>query len=242
MKRVVVLGATSAIAQHVARLYAEQGASLFLAARNPERLAAVAADARARGATQVETAVLDLDDLRAHAGLFEAADAALGPPDVVLLAHGVLGSREAGPEEAPAILHTDLVSPASLLLRAARRMEARRAGTLVAISSVAGDRGRAANPVYGAAKAGLTALLSALRQRLSPSGVSVLTVKPGFVDKPMTAHLPEMPFAVGPDRVARDILRALERGADVVYTPLIWRLVMLVVRLLPEKLFKKLSF
>ena len=101
MKRVVVLGATSAIAQHVARLYAEQGASLFLAARNPERLAAVAADARARGATQVETAVLDLDDLRAHAGLFEAADAALGPPDVVLLTHGVLGSREAGPEEAP---------------------------------------------------------------------------------------------------------------------------------------------
>ena len=174
--------------------------------------------------------------------MFEAADAALGPPDVVLLAHGVLGSREAGPEEAPAILHTDLVSPTSLLLQAARRMEARRAGTLVAISSVAGDRGRAANPVYGAAKAGLTALLSALRQRLSPSGVSVLTVKPGFVDTPMTAHLPEMPFAVGPDRVARDILRALERGADVVYTPLIWRLVMLVVRLLPEKLFKKLSF
>jgi short-subunit dehydrogenase len=242
MKRVVILGATSAIAQHVARLYAEQGASLFLVARNPDRLAAVAADARARGATQVETAVLDLDDTGAHQRLFEAAEAALGPPDIVLVAYGVLGSREAGPEEALAILRTDLVSPASLLLHAARRMEVRRAGTLVGISSVAGDRGRAANPVYGAAKAGLTALLSALRQRLWPSGVSVLTVKPGFVHTPMTAHLPQMPFAVGPDRVAKDILRALERGADVVYTPPIWRLVILVVRLLPEKAFKRLSF
>jgi decaprenylphospho-beta-D-erythro-pentofuranosid-2-ulose 2-reductase len=242
MKRVVMLGATSAIAQHVARLYAEQGASLFLVARDPDRLAAVAADARARGATQVETAAMDLDDLGAHLRLFEAAEEALGPPDVVLLAHGVLGSREAGPEEAQAILRTDLVSPTSLLLHAARRMEVRRAGTLVAISSVSGDRGRAANPVYGAAKAGLTALLSALRQRLWPSGVSVVTVKPGFVDTPMTAHLPRMPFAVGPDRVAKDIVRALERGADVVYTPPIWRLVMLVVRLLPEKVFKKVSF
>jgi decaprenylphospho-beta-D-erythro-pentofuranosid-2-ulose 2-reductase len=242
MKRVVILGATSAIAQHVARRYAEQAASLFLVARNPERLSAVAADARARGATQVETAVLDLDDFAGHARLFDGADAALGPPDVIFVAHGVLGSREAGPEDAVAILRTDLVSPTSLLLHAARRMEARRAGTLVALSSVAGDRGRAANPVYGAAKAGLTALLSALRQRLSPAGVSVLTVKPGFVDTPMTADLPAMPFAVGPDRVAKEIVRAIERGVDVLYTPPIWRLVMLVVRLLPERLFKKLAF
>jgi len=242
MKRVVILGATSAIAQHVARVYAEQGASLFLAARNRDRLAAVAADATARGATQVETALSDLDDLEGHAQLFDRAEAALGPADVVLVAHGVLGSRDAGPEEAEAILRTDLVSPTSLLLHAARRMEARRGGTLAALSSVAGDRGRAANPVYGAAKAGLTGFLSALRQRLSPAGVAVLTVKPGFVDTPMTAHLPAMPFAVGPDRVAKDIVRAIDRGRDVVYTPPIWRLVMMVVRLLPERLFKKLAF
>ena len=242
MKRVVILGATSAIAQHVARVFAEQGASLFLVARNPDRLAAVAADATARGATRVETAVSDLDDFAGHPRLFDRAETALGPADVVLVAHGVLGSRDAGPEDSVGILRTDLVSPTSLLLHAARRMEARRGGTLVALSSVAGDRGRAANPVYGAAKAGLTGLLSALRQRLSPAGVSVLTVKPGFVDTPMTAHIPAMPFAVGPDRVAKDIVRAIERGADVVYTPPIWRLVMLVVRLLPERLFKKLAF
>lgn len=242
MKRVVVLGATSAIAQHVARLYARKGASLFLVARNAGRLAAVADDLRVRGATQVESAVFDLDDAAAHDRLLDAAESALGPADVVFVAHGVLGSRDAGPDEAEAILRTDLAGPASLLLRAARRMEARRAGTLVALSSVAGDRGRAANPVYGAAKAGLTALLSALRQRLHPAGVSVVTVKPGFVDTPMTAHLPPLPFAASPDRVARDIVRAVERGKDVVYTPAVWRLVMLVVRLLPEKLFKKLSF
>ena len=242
MKRVVVLGATSAIAQHVARLYAAQGASLYLVGRNPARLAAVVGDARVRGATQVESAVADLDDAGAHDRILTAAEAALGAPDVVFLAHGVLGSRDAGPEEAEAILRSDLVAPSSLLLRAARSMEARKSGTLVALSSVAGDRGRAANPVYGAAKAGLTALLSALRQRLSSRGVSVVTVKPGFVLTPMTAHLPPMPFAVGPDRVAKDIVRALERGRDVVYTPGIWRFVMLVVRLLPEKVFKKLYF
>jgi decaprenylphospho-beta-D-erythro-pentofuranosid-2-ulose 2-reductase len=242
MKRVVVVGATSAIAQHVARIYADQGASFFLVARDPARLAAVAGDLRVRGAAHVESAVFDLDDAAAHERLFEAADAALGPADIVLVCYGVLGSRDAGPEEAQAILRTNLAGPTSILLRAARRMEERRAGTLVAVSSVAGDRGRAANPVYGAAKAGLTALLSALRQRLSRAGVSVVTVKPGFVETPMTAHLPPLPFAVGPERVARDIVRAVERSADVVYTPPIWRLVMLIVRLLPEKLFKKLSF
>jgi short-subunit dehydrogenase len=242
MKRVVILGATSAIAQHVARIYAARSASLYLVARNASRLEAVADDARVRGASRVDTAVADLDDSSGHEALFAAAEAALGAPDVVFVGHGVLGSRDAGPEEAEKILRTDLVGPTSLLLCAARRMEARRSGALAALSSVAGDRGRAANPVYGAAKAGLTALLSALRQRLSPLGVSVLTVKPGFVDTPMTAHITDMPFRVGPDRVAKDIVRALDRGADVVYTPSIWRIVMLVVRLLPERIFKKLSF
>jgi NAD(P)-dependent dehydrogenase (short-subunit alcohol dehydrogenase family) len=241
MKRVVVLGATVP----VWRGPQDHGRGFASAESHTRRQQPADAGPPSGGRLpggQVESAVFDLDDATAHERLLDAAEAALGPADIVFLAHGVLGSRDAAPEEAEAILRTNLGGPTSLLLRAARRMEARRAGTLVALSSVSGDRGRAANPVYGAAKAGLTALLSALRQRLSSAGVSVLTVKPGFVDTPMTAHLPAMPFVVGPDRVARDIVRALERGADVVYTPPIWRLVMLVVRLLPEKLFKKLSF
>jgi short-subunit dehydrogenase len=106
---------------------------------------------------------------------------------------------------------------------------------------VAGDRGRGSNAVYGAAKAGLTAFLSGLRNRLAPAGVRVVTVKPGFVDTPMTGHVAKNPLFASPERVARDLLRAIDTGADVVYTPWWWRFVMLLVRLIPERLFKRLS-
>jgi short-subunit dehydrogenase len=239
MRRVLVLGATSAIAQQVARLYAARGAELFLVARNQERLGAVADDLRVRGAS-VATAVADLDD----AALYDDLLAGAAPLDVVFLAHGVLGdARETGrnPDAAEAVLRTDLLGPISLLTRAAQRLDAQGSGCIVALSSVAGDRGRAANPVYGAAKAGLTAFLSGLRNRLSRAGVRVVTVKPGFVDTPMTSHLPKNPLYVSPERVARDVVRAIEGGVDVVYTPWWWRFVMLLVRLIPERLFKRLS-
>jgi decaprenylphospho-beta-D-erythro-pentofuranosid-2-ulose 2-reductase len=239
MRRVLVLGATSAIAQQVARLCAARGAELFLVARNQERLASVADDLRVRGAS-VETAVADLDDAGRHEDLLARA----APLDVVLLAHGVLGDpSETGrsAEAAEAVLRTDLVGPVSLLTRAAQRLEAQGSGCIVALSSVAGDRGRGSNAVYGAAKAGLTAFLSGLRNRLAPAGVRVVTVKPGFVDTPMTGHLAKNPLYASPERVARDLLRAIDTGADVVYTPWWWRFVMLLVRLIPERLFKRLS-
>jgi short-subunit dehydrogenase len=239
MRRVLVLGATSAIAQQVARLYAARGADLFLVARNAERLAAVADDLRVRGAS-VATAVADLDDPSLHDEILAGA----APLDVVFLAHGVLGDaresmRDAGAAEA--VLRTDLVAPVALLTLAAQRLEAQGKGCIAALSSVAGDRGRASNPVYGAAKAGLTAFLSGLRNRLSRAGVRVVTVKPGFVDTPMTGHLPKNPLYSSPERVARDVVRAIDGSADVVYTPWWWRLVMLAVRLVPERLFKRLS-
>jgi short-subunit dehydrogenase len=239
MSRVLVLGATSAIAQQVARLYAARGAELFLVARNQERLDAVAKDLRVRGAS-VTTAVADLDDPTLHEELLAGA----APLELVLLAHGVLGDAgETGrnAEAAEAVLRTDLLGPVSLLTRAAARLEAQRSGCIVALSSVAGERGRGSNPVYGAAKAGLTAFLSGLRNRLTRSGVRVVTVKPGFVDTPMTAHLPRNPLYASPERVARDLVRAVDAGVDVVYTPWWWRLVMIAVRLVPERLFKRLS-
>jgi short-subunit dehydrogenase len=239
MTRVLVLGATSAIAQQVARLYAARGAELFLVARNQERLGAVADDLRVRGAS-VATAVADLDD----ASLYDDLLAGAAPLEVVFLAHGVLGdARETGRSAgaAEAVLRTDLLGPVSLLTRAAQRLEAQGSGCIVALSSVAGDRGRAANPVYGAAKAGLTAFLSGLRNQLWRTGVRVVTVKPGFVDTPMTGHLPKNPLYASPERVALDVLRAIEGSADVVYTPWWWRFVMLLVRLVPERLFKRLS-
>ena len=239
MERVLVLGATSAIAQQVARLYAARRASLFLVARNPERLSAVADDLRVRGAT-VDTAVADLDDPTLHDDLLARA----APLDVVLFAHGVLGDPQETAKDAAAaerVLRTNLLAPVSLLTRAAQRMETQRSGCLVALSSVAGDRGRASNFVYGASKAGLTAFLSGLRNRLYRTGVRVVTVKPGFVDTPMTAHLAKNPLYTSPERVARDIVRAVDRGRDVVYTPWWWRMVMLVVRVIPERIFKRLS-
>lgn len=239
MTRVLVLGATSAIAQQVARLYAARGATLFLVARNEERLAAVANDLRVRGAA-VTTAVADLDDPDRHDEILDRA----APLEVVLLAHGVLGDAhetERDPAAAAAVLRTNLVGPVSLLTRAAQRLEAQRRGCIVALSSVAGDRGRASNAVYGASKAGLAAFLSGLRNRLHASGVRVVTVKPGFVDTPMTAGLPKNPLYSPPERVAKDLVRAVDRGRDVVYTPWWWRIVMLAVRLVPERIFKRLS-
>ena len=239
MERVLVLGATSAIAQQVARLYAARGASLFLVARNAEHLSAVADDLRVRGAT-VETAVADLDDPALHGELLTRA----APLQIVLLAHGVLGDPQRTAQDARAagdVLWTNLLAPVSLLTHAAGRMEEQRSGCLVALSSVAGDRGRASNTVYGASKAGLTAFLSGLRNRLYRTGVRVVTVKPGFVDTPMTAHLPKNPLFAPPERVARDVVRAVDRGRDVVYTPWWWRLVMLIVKLVPERIFKRLS-
>lgn len=239
MNRLLVLGATSAIAQQVARAYAERGAALFLVARNEQRLCAVADDLRVRGA-QVETAVADLDDAAAHEELLARA----APLQIVFLAYGALGDAQRAQQGAgavEAILRTNLSSPVSLLTLAAQRLEAQGSGCIVALSSVAGDRGRASNAAYGAAKAGLSAFLSGLRNRLSRSGVRVITVKPGLVDTPMTVHLPKNRLYSSPERVARDVVRGIDGTADVIYTPWWWRWVMLVVRLVPERVFKRLS-
>jgi decaprenylphospho-beta-D-erythro-pentofuranosid-2-ulose 2-reductase len=239
MNRVLVLGATSAIAQQVARAYAERGAALFLVARSEARLLAVADDLRVRGG-QVETAVADLDDEAVHEELLARA----APLGIVFLAYGALGDAQRAQqsaEAAQAILRTNLSSPVSLLTRAAQRLEAQGSGCIVALASVAGDRGRGSNAVYGAAKAGLSAFLSGLRNRLSRSGVRVITVKPGLVDTPMTRHLPKNRLYSSPERVARDLVRGIDGTADVIYTPWWWRWVMLVVRLIPERVFKRLS-
>lgn len=242
MKKVLVLGATSAIAQHVIRLLAARGASLFLAGRNPERLEAVRQDATTRGA-RAESLALDLDDVSRHEALVEQAAAALGGLDGVVLAHGVLGDQaecERSYAAAAKVLTTNFLSAASLLTVVANRFEARRAGTIVVISSVAGDRGRQSNYVYGASKAALSAFLQGMRNRLFRSGVRVVTVKPGFVDTPMTAGVKKNALFASPERVARGILRAVDRGADEVYLPGFWRLIMLVIRSVPERIFKRL--
>jgi decaprenylphospho-beta-D-erythro-pentofuranosid-2-ulose 2-reductase len=244
MRRVLIIGATSAIAQAVARLFAAEGARLCLVARRPERLAAVAADLAARGAGAVETIIADLADLPSHAELVARARAAFDGIDAVLIAHGTLGDQAQCEADTTALLReiaTNFASPASLLTHLANVVAAQGQGAIAVIGSVAGDRGRQSNYVYGGAKGGLRVFVQGLRHRLARSGVSVTLVAPGFVDTPMTAGLAKGgPLWASPDRVARDIRRALlGRGPAVLYTPWFWRWIMLIVRLMPDAIFRR---
>lgn len=244
MAKVLILGATSAIAQATARLWASRGDKLLLAARSAERLEAVAADLRVRGAGQVETWVADLSDTSRHPELVQAALDRLGGLDTVLLAYGTLGDQKQCEQDFAAAqkeLQTNFVSAVSLLTLLANDLEARGRGTIAVISSVAGDRGRQSNYVYGSAKAALTAFTSGLRNRLFRAGVGVVTIKPGFVDTPMTAAFPKNPLFVGPDRIAHGIVRAVDRQTPVVYLPWFWRWIMWVIRSVPESVFRRLK-
>lgn len=242
MNKILIVGATSAIAEATARRFAAGGDSLFLVARDTEKLTAVAEDLRVRGAREVVTRAMDADRLDDHGPMLDAAETTLGHLDVVMIAYGTLPDQarcQDSVEDSLAAWHTNAASPMALLTLVANRMERRGAGTIVAVSSVAGDRGRKSNYVYGSAKAALTTFLEGLRHRLHASGVRVVTVKPGMVDTPMTAAFPKGPLWARPEQVGRDIHKAVERGREVVYTPFFWRLIMLVVTTLPRPLFKR---
>lgn len=244
MRKILIVGATSAIAEAVARLFAAQGDALYLVARRPEALEAIAADLRVRGAAGVHAEVMDANAIERHAALLADADAALGGLDTVLVAHGSLPDQAAAQQSVELALRelqTNALSVIALLTLVANRFEAQRFGTIAVISSVAGDRGRRSNYLYGTAKAAVSTFLSGLRQRLHRAGVAVVTIKPGFVDTPMTRDFPKGPLWAKPERVARDIVRALERRQTVLYTPGFWRLVMTLIKAVPEAVFKRLS-
>ncbi|WP_119070068.1 SDR family oxidoreductase [Aggregatilinea lenta] len=243
--KLLVVGASSAIAHETARCFATDGAALFLVGRSAEKLAAIQHDLEVRGASQVVTYTLDLNDLAQHEAMIDAAFEALGGLDAALIAHGTLPDQaavQASVEQALQEFQTNCLSAISLLTILGNRFEAQRRGCIAAISSVAGDRGRSSNYVYGAAKSALTVFLSGLRGRLEKSGVAVVTIKPGFVDTPMTAHVKKNPLFAKPDAVGKRIYTAMLKGQDVVYVPWFWRYVMLLIRVLPESMFKKLSF
>ncbi len=245
-RRVLVLGATSAIAQAVARVYAAAGARLALVARSREHLATVAADLAVRGGEVVLQRSVDLCELDRHRTLVAEAEQALDGLDVVLVAHGVLPDQEAcleDPRRAVGSWDANFVSAAQLMEAAAERMATAGRGVLGVLSSVAGDRGRADNYVYGAAKAALSTYAGGLGHRLHGSGVTVLTIKPGPVDTPMTAgrNLSRR-LVADVDMVGRRIHRALERRERVLYVPAKWRWIMAVIRALPIRLFERLRF
>jgi decaprenylphospho-beta-D-erythro-pentofuranosid-2-ulose 2-reductase len=244
MQKVLIIGAASAIAEATARVYASRGAKLFLVARNVQKLQDIAADLKVRGASDVAIATLDVNDTAQHASVLDEAWIFLQSPDVVLLAHGTLPSQpacEASVETALVEFATNATSIIALLTPIANRMETQHQGTIAVISSVAGDRGRASNYLYGSAKAAVSAFLSGLRQRLDKKGVNVLTIKPGFVDTPMTRDFKKGALWAKPEGVARGIVRAVDRRRAVVYLPWFWSIIMLIIKHVPEFVFKRIK-
>ena len=244
VKKILVIGANSAIAEHCLRIWADRGDALYLVARNEACLSVTAADLKVRGAAQTDTYCTDLNDMDCHATLLDAAETAMGGIDTVLIAHGTLSNQkscEQSVEETLAEIKTNALSIISLLTLIANRFEAKRAGTIAVISSVAGDRGRASNYVYGSAKAMVATFASGLRQRLHKSNVSVVTIKPGFVDTPMTAEFKKGLLWAKPGAVAANIVKAIDTKKSEVYAPAFWWVVMLVIKAIPTRVFKEIK-
>ena len=243
-RKILILGATSAIAQAIARKFAEADTQFFLAARDADKLAAVATDLRERTGCKTEQWTGDLADTDLHADLLRQAADTLGEFDLALVAYGVLPDQATVQDDATAVLdslNTNFNSAAALLTRLSTVFEKQRSGTIAVITSVAADRGRKTLYVYGAAKAGLSAFTDGLRGRLLPHGVQVLNIKPGVIDTPMTAGLKMGLLASTPEKVADDVHTAIRKGKDILYTPGRWWLVMFIIRHIPERIFKKLN-
>lgn len=245
MKNILIVGATSAIAIACARHWTQQGARFFLVARNGERLRQVADDLSAYGAPLAACYQLDVDDLDRHAVMLERCLNELGQLDIVLVAPGTLPDQtkcEADAATAVREFNTNATSVIALLTPIANILEKQQRGALAVISSVAGDRGRPSNYLYGSAKAALSAFCEGLNARLFKCGVHVITIKPGFVATPMTAglRLPG-PLVATPAQVASDIVRAIEKRKDVLYTRWFWAIIMLIIRSVPRPLFKRTS-
>ncbi len=243
MRRIVVIGATSLIAQHVVRQWiSSEPAELHLVGREAVRLHAVARDLEVRSAgTTATTHVVDLLDLNAVEAL--AAELTESPVDLLLVAHGALPSQEACQEDRALALRSLLVNGNSAVLVVESfiaRMDPRWKSSVVVIGSVAGDRGRRTNYVYGAAKAMVATYMGGLQHRLADTSIKVVLVKPGPTATPMTSGL-GMGRLASPERVATEIVKGVERGAPVVYAPPVWRVIMLVIRHLPRFVFNKLS-
>ena len=247
---ILIFGATSAIAEAVAMRYAEGGNRFVLVARNAEKLADLRDRLIAAGAGEVHCETADLAVFpktganARQAALIGKAFAMLQNVDLALICHGTLPDQEHCEGDFNAALNAiDIngLGAIALLTGLAPKMAAQRQGVIAVVTSVAGDRGRRSNYVYGSAKALVSAYLQGLRSKLHGAGVHVLDVRPGLVDSPMTAHLKKGPLFSTPERVAAGILRALARKRHTVYVPWWWRIVMAVVRALPDSLFKRLN-
>lgn len=241
----LVLGANSLIAQAVAAKFAEAGSEIIFAGRNLDEMAKIAGDFSIRYKAKCSAVQFDGLDYSSHKKFLEDVLAKIPDLNNVLISFGYLGTQDKAQvdfNEAHKIIDTNYTGVVSICELIAAEFESHKKGTICVISSVAGDRGRQSNYMYGSAKAGLTAYLSGLRSRMFKSGVNVITVKPGFVNTPMTYGMPlPKPLVASPQKVGSDIYKAMKNGKSVVYTPFYWKWIMLIVKFIPEFIFKKLK-
>lgn len=245
MKNVLIIGATSAIAQATARLYAKDNCNFYLMARNSENLETLVNDLKARGARNINPREVDLADNPDYHTLFKEAFETLVTVDICLIAHGTLPNQQLCQErvdEALSAIQLNGTSTVALLTEVANKMENQQSGTIAAITSVAGDRGRQSNYVYGSAKSMVSTFLQGLRNRLHKSGVHVIDIKPGFVDTPMTTEFDKNFLWSTPDVVGEKIYKSINAGQNnTVYVPSFWRIIMSVIKTIPEFIFRKMS-
>lgn len=241
-KRIVIFGASSAIAIETARCFAKEGASFLLVGRRENALKDIAADLQTRGASECHFVVQDLADPRLHSKMFKEIDSIFPDYNVVFVAHGILGDQEEcqkSYKKTYELLRVNLLGVISILTEVANRFEKQKSGQIGVITSVAGDRGRKSNYVYGTSKAALTVFLQGLRHRLAESNVQVLDVKPGFVDTPMTESMDKGPLFSSAQKVGCGIYSAFQKRKEVVYLPFFWRGIMMIICSIPEKMFKR---
>jgi decaprenylphospho-beta-D-erythro-pentofuranosid-2-ulose 2-reductase len=243
---VVILGSTSGITRATAQAFAEAGYTLVLAARDDEENAILAADIAVRHGVPCHALHFDAEDLSSHGKFVEACEAAIGTkPTGVVLGYGYMAEQEKAQKhmaEVEKMISVNLTSAISILEAFGAVFEHRGSGFLGVLSSVAGDRGKQTNYIYGATKAGLTCYLEGLRVRLAKSNVTVTTIQPGFVDTKMTFGLPlPGPLVATPAQAGKAIFKAVSTGKDEAYVPFFWRYIMLIIRNIPRRVFKKMS-
>ena len=244
MLKLMIVGATSAIAHETARYFADEGASFFLVALEEDRLQVLSEDLTVRGAKQVACMTLDMNDFDRHVEVVNTAIKTLDGLDAVLIAHGTLTDQAQAQADFDYMLREfrlNALSVISILTPIANYFEEQRRGSIAVISSVAGDRGRMSNYAYGSAKAAVSTYLQGLRARMDKCGVQVLTIKPGLVDTPMTANVKKNALFASPVKVGGDIHKAMKNGSNIAYTPWFWMGIMAIIRNIPERIFKKLS-
>jgi short-subunit dehydrogenase len=244
MKNILVIGATSAIAEATARLFAESGYNLYLLARNREKLSVMAKDLEIRGAKNVQHHTIEVTDHESHEEIITEAFQHMGHIDITLIAHGTLPDQTACEKsfnQTHSELNINAIGTISLLTHLANQYENQGSGAIAVITSVAGERGRQSNYIYGSAKNMVSTFLQGLRNRLYKHGVQVLDIKPGFVDTPMTSDFDKGPLWAKPETIAHGVVKGIDKGKHVIYTPFFWRYIMLIIKSIPELIFKRLS-